>query len=125
MTNPKSADGRVLRAGVLFHQHPDDPTAAQAMVDEVLKESPNHAGALFESGVIAFKRAERDKKNKDAWAAAEKLFRAAAAADPGNGDALLNAARAKGWAGGTRKEVVAEFEKAAELMPGVEAPLAA
>jgi tetratricopeptide (TPR) repeat protein len=120
--DPKSSDARFLRARVLQHQGGGDAPEAIALLEQIVADDPKCFDAHYELGTLAMRAARADNKDKAKWKAAEDRFRAAFAADPKSGQALLQATFCRHWQSAT-PDLIGEYEKCAELLPGDESPL--
>lgn len=122
--DPKSPEGRVLKAKVLQFQGGSSTPEAISLLESVAADNPATFDAHWELGVAAMNAARADNKNKSKWAKAEKHFRDAFGADAKSGQALLQATYAKQWQGvAPAAEMVGDYEKCARLLPGDVAPV--
>jgi len=118
----KSVPGRVLDARLVRLDRGEESSEPRRRLEMVVADAPLDAEANFRLGLLLFRTARRSK-DKALWASAEKCLRAAFAADPANGRALLNAAICA--AGQERyDQYLDDLEHAALLLPDDEAPLA-
>lgn len=122
--DPKNSGARVLKAKVYQHQGGGDTPEALVLLEDVTKDDPKCFDAFWDLGQIWMRKGQQDNKDKSRWAAAEKYFRGAFAADPTSGQALLQATYAKQWQNTAKApELVADYAKCAALLPGQTAPL--
>ena len=123
--DPKNSEARYIKARILQHQNGSDQTEAKAAFEALVKDDPKCFDAHWELAQMSLRKARAKTRTVNDWAAAEKHFRDAFAADPKSGQAILQATYAKAWQRvALAPELINDYTQCAAILPDDPAPYA-